>query len=90
MVYLRHRIGGLRILAVAGPLIPDGLDVDSLTLGTPDTITFLFSFSSTPTEISMIVGPAVLGIGAVIGLVYAFVRSYQRAKPSARGSSAEV
>ncbi|WP_324665670.1 DUF3267 domain-containing protein [Haloarcula sediminis] len=75
-------IGVFILLAAGGPLALDALGVDSLTIGTPDTVTFLFSFSSTPTEISMVVGPAVLGIGAVVGLVYAFVRSYRRAKPA--------
>jgi hypothetical protein len=75
-------IGVFILLAAGGPLALDALGVDSLTIGTPDTVTFLFSFSSTPTEISMVVGPAVLGVGAVVGLVYAFVRSYRRAKPA--------
>ncbi len=75
-------VGVFVVLAVAGPLTLDALGVDSLTVGTPDTFTFLFAFSSTPTEISMSVGPGVLGIGAVVGLVYALVRSYRRAKSS--------
>lgn len=83
-------VGVFILLALGGPLVLDGLDVDSLTLGTPDTITFLFSFSSTPTEISMSVGPAVLGVGAVIGLVYAFVRNYRRAKLPTSEPSDEV
>lgn len=82
-------VGVFALIAIGGPLVLDGLGVDSLTLGTPDTITFLFSFSSTPTEVSMSVGPAVLGVGAVIGLVYAFVRSYRRAKPPASERSDE-
>ena len=73
-------VGVFVLLAVGGPLILDALNVTSLTIGTPDTFTFLFAFSSTPTEISMSVGPGVLGIGAVIGLVYAFIRGYQRAR----------
>ena len=73
-------VGVFLVLAVGGPLALDVLGVDSLTIGTPDTLSFLFSFSSTPTEISMSVGPAVLGIGAVVGLLYAFVRSYRRAR----------
>jgi hypothetical protein len=73
-------VGVFLVLAVGGPLTLDAFGVDSLTIGTPDTFSFLFSFSSTPTEISMSVGPAVLGIGAVVGLLYAFVRSYRRAR----------
>lgn len=76
-------VGVFVVLAVGGPLALDVLRVDSLTIGTPDTFTFLFSFSSTPTEISMSVGPAVLGIGAVIGLIYAFIQSYRRTRLSA-------
>ena len=83
-------VGVFVLLGLGGPLILDGLDIDSLTLGTPDTITFLFSFSSTPTEISMSVGPAVLGVGAIIGLIYAFVRSYRRAKLPASEPSDNV
>ena len=73
-------VGVSVLLAVGGPLILDVLNVTSLTIGTPDTFTFLFAFSSTPTEISMSVGPGILGIGAVIGLAYAFIRGYQRAR----------
>ena len=65
------------------------LDIDSLTIGTPDTFSFLFSFTSTPTEFSMSVGAGVLGIGAVIGLLYAFIRSYQLAHTPV-GESDEV
>lgn len=74
-------VGVFLVLAVGGPLVLDILGIDSLTVGTPDTFTFLFAFSSTPTEISMSVGPAVLGLGALIGLIYAFARSYCRARP---------
>lgn len=65
------------------------LDIDSLTIGRPDTFSFLFSFTSTPTEFSMSVGAGVLGIGAVIGLLYAFSRSYQLAHTPV-GESDEV
>jgi hypothetical protein len=73
-------VGVFLVVAVGGPLALDVLGVDSLTIGRPDTFGFLFTFSSTPTEISMSVGPGVLGIGAVVGLLYAFVRSYRRAR----------
>jgi len=68
----------LLAFAVAGPFVLSAMGVDSVTIGTPDTVTYLFSFSNTPTEISMTVGPAVLGVGAVVGLVYALLRSYLR------------
>lgn len=65
-------------LAVAGPSVLSAMGVESLTVGTEGTITYLFSFTNTPTEISMGVGPAVLGVGALFGLAYALVRSYYR------------
>ncbi|MGB9965053.1 DUF3267 domain-containing protein [Halobacterium hubeiense] len=78
-------LGVFVVLAVAGPLTLDALGVTSLTVGTPDTFAFLFAFSSSPTEISMSVGPAVLAIGAVVGLAYAFAQSYRRVrKPGER------
>lgn len=73
-------VGVFLVLAVGGPIALDILGVDALTVGTPDTFSFLFSFTSTPAEISMSVGPGVLGIGAVVGVLYAFIRSYQRAR----------
>ncbi|WP_353634805.1 DUF3267 domain-containing protein [Halobacterium sp. NMX12-1] len=73
-------VGVFVALAVVGPLVLDVLGVTSLTVGTPETFTFLFAFSSSPTEISMSVGPGVLAVGAVVGLVYALVRSYRRAR----------
>lgn len=77
-------VGVFVLLAVGGPLVLDGLGIDSLTVGAPGTLTFLFTFTATPAEISMSVGPAVLGVGAVVGLSYAFVRSYRRAKSPTR------
>ncbi|MUW15086.1 hypothetical protein GJ633_10770 [Halorubrum sp. CBA1125] len=71
-------IGVLVLLAVAGPMLLSALGVESLTIGTPDTITYLFSFVNTPTEISFGVGPGVLSLGAAVGVAYAFVRSYRR------------
>ncbi|NHN46589.1 DUF3267 domain-containing protein [Halostella sp. JP-L12] len=67
----------LLLLAVGGPLALSVLGVESITIGTPGTLTYLFSFVSTPTEIPLGVGPGVLVIGAVGGLAYAFVCSYQ-------------
>jgi len=75
------------LLAIGGPLILDIFGVESLTVGTEGTLTYLFSFASTPTEISMAVGPGVLSIGAVLGLLYAFIRSYRRAREPAGGET---
>jgi len=41
-------VGLFLVLAVGGPLVLDALGVDSLTIGTPGTFSFLFAFSSTP------------------------------------------
>lgn len=71
-------IAVLILLAIGGPIVLSALDVQSLTVGTPGTFTYVFSFVNTPTEISMGVGPGVLGLGAAVGLLYAFVRSHQR------------
>ena len=70
--------GTLVLLAIGGPLLLSLLGVESLTVGTPGTITYLFSFTNTPTEISFGVGPGVLSVGAAIGLGYALLRSYLR------------
>jgi len=70
--------GVLILLAIGGPLLLSVLGIASLSIGTPGTITYLFSFTNTPTEISFGVGPGVLSVGATIGLIYAFLRSYLR------------
>jgi hypothetical protein len=44
------------------------LGVVSLTVGTPGTITYLFSFTNTPTEISFGVGPGVLSGSSTVEL----------------------
>ncbi|WP_277554641.1 DUF3267 domain-containing protein [Halobaculum limi] len=66
------------LLAIGGPLLLSTLGVDSLTIGTPGTVTYVFSFVDTPNEISLGVGPGVLAVGGALGVVYAFVRSYRR------------
>jgi hypothetical protein len=70
------------LIAVGGPLLLSTLGVESLTVGTPGRITYLFAFTNTPDEISFGVGPGVLVVGALVGLVYAFVRTYRRRTPS--------
>ncbi|MFC4987468.1 DUF3267 domain-containing protein [Saliphagus infecundisoli] len=75
-------IGLLAVLAVGGPLVLSALGVESLAVGTDGTVTFLFSFVSTPDEISFAVGPGVLAVGAALGLCYAFARSYRRRRPA--------
>ncbi|GAA0527606.1 Putative zincin peptidase [Halorubrum aquaticum] len=69
------------LLALGGPILLTALGVESLTIGTPGRLTYLFSFVDTPEEVSLGVGPGVLGIGGLIGLAYAFVRTYRREGP---------
>lgn len=71
-------LGTLVGLAIAGPLVLSALGVESITVGTPGTLTYLFSFLNTPTEISFGVGPGVLVVGAAAGLAFALGRSYLR------------
>jgi len=82
--------GVLVLLAIAGPLVLSALGVDSLTIGTPGTPTYLFSFVNTPEEISFGVGPGVLGLGALVGVAYAFVRSYRRGRGLSDDGPSEV
>jgi hypothetical protein len=70
------------LVAIGGPLLLSALSVESLTVGTPGRITYLFAFTNTPDEISLGVGPGVLVVGALLGLVYAFVRTYRRRTPT--------
>lgn len=74
----------LVLLAVAGPFALSALGVDSLTVGRPGTMTYVFTFVDTPSEISLSVGPGVLGVGAAVGLAYALVRGYRRAAADGR------
>jgi hypothetical protein len=73
-------VGVLMALAVAGPFVLSALGVESLTVGEPGTITYLFAFTETAEEISLGVGPGVLVVGAAAGLVYAFGKSYLRGR----------
>jgi len=73
-------VGVLMALAVAGPFFLSALGVESLTVGEPGTITYLFAFTETAEEISLGVGPGVLVVGAAAGLVYAFGKSYLRGR----------
>jgi len=70
------------LLALGGPILLSALGVESVTVGTPGTFTYLFAFVNTPTAVSIGVGPGVLSVGALVGLGYAFVRSYRRGKHS--------
>jgi hypothetical protein len=74
------------LLGLGGPLVLSALGVESLTVGTPGTVTYLFSFVNRPDEISLGVGPGVLSVGALIGLTYALVRSYRRGRRTPHGA----
>ena len=67
------------------PMALLSLDVGSLTLGVPGTITLLFEYRNTPDAFSYSIGPGWLVAGGLIGLVYAFVRTRlrQRIPPKA-------
>jgi hypothetical protein len=68
------------LLALGGPILLSALGVESVTVGAPGTITYLFAFVNTAEEISISLGPGVLSVGGLLGLLYAFVRSYRRGK----------
>jgi hypothetical protein len=68
----------LVVLGALSPFVLSALGITSLTVGTPDTLWFLFSFSETPTEISYSVGPGAAVVGTALGLCYALLRAYLR------------
>lgn len=56
----------------------NALNVDSFTLGTPGTVTHVFSYLNTLKEIAIVI---VLGIpidGGLVGLVISFVQYFWR------------
>ncbi|WP_435066356.1 DUF3267 domain-containing protein [Halobaculum sp. EA56] len=71
-------VGILVALSFGGLFLLDALGVGSFTLGTPETITFVVEYVNSPEEISVSVGLGVPVLGALIGLVYSFLRSYRR------------
>lgn len=71
-------IGLVIILSFGGLFVLDALNVGSVTVGRPGTITFVFAYLNTPEEISVTVGFGVQVVGALVGLIYSFVRSYRR------------
>src|SRR6056297_2780422 len=58
------------LLALAGPILLSALGVESITVGTPGTLTYLFAFVNTAEEISISLGPGVLSVGGLLGLLY--------------------
>ena len=61
------------------------LGVGPVTVGEPDTITFVFAYVNTPEEIPVSVGSGVPVVDALCGLVYSFARSYRRQRRSRGG-----
>lgn len=80
-------VGLFVLLGVGGPFVLSAIGVDAITVGRPGTITYLFSFVSRPDEISLGVGPAVLVLGALSGLLYAFARTVLRRRERPRPSA---
>ena len=68
------------LLAVGGPFLLSALGVESLTIGTEGTLTYLFSFVNTAEEFSIGVDSGVLRVGALLDVVCVFVQSYRRGK----------
>lgn len=71
-------VGLLIALSFGGLFVFDALNVGSLTVGRPGTITFVFAYLNTPKAISISVGFGIPVLGGLLGLVYSFVRSYRR------------
>ncbi|WP_323190548.1 DUF3267 domain-containing protein [Halostella sp. PRR32] len=76
-------VGLLVVLSFGGLFILDALNVGSVTVGRPGTITFVFEYINRPGEISISVGLGLPVLGGLLGLAYSFVRSYQRARKPA-------
>lgn len=73
-------VGMVVVLSTGGSFILPRFGVDSFTIGIPGTITHLFSFTATQMEVSASVGPGLLVVGALLGLLYALVRTYLRGR----------
>lgn len=82
-------VGILVVLSFGGLFVLDALGVGSVTVGEPDTITFVFAYVNTPEEISVSVGSGVPVAGALCGLLYSFARSYRRQRRTTDGRSGD-
>lgn len=76
-------IGLLVVLSFGGLFVLDALNAGSFTIGEPGTSTFVFAYVNTPEEISISIGFGIPVIGALLGLVYSFARTYQRQRQPA-------
>lgn len=71
-------VGLLVVLSFGGLLVLDALNAGSFTLGRPGTVTYVFAYVNTPTEISISIGPGIPIVGAAGGLLYSFFKTYRR------------
>lgn len=71
-------VGLLVLISFGGLFVLDALNVGSFTLGTPGTVTYVFSYLNSPEEIAIGIGLGVPIIGGIIGLIFSFVRSFRR------------
>lgn len=83
-------VAAFLLVGIAGPVLLSALDVQSITLGTPGTFTYLFDHTETPDSVSFGVGMGWTVIGAFLGLAYALVKSHLRHRRVARGADADV
>jgi len=71
-------VGSLFLLGFVGPFVLLALGVESITVGNPGTVTYVFSYVDSATELSFGVGPGVFVLGGVLGLAYGLARNYRR------------
>ncbi|MDS0477208.1 DUF3267 domain-containing protein [Natrinema sp. 1APR25-10V2] len=73
--------GGVLIVALTvGVLVPfvlAAVGAGSVLLGIPDSPLYIFEFSRTPNGVEFSAGPGIVIIGAIIGLLYGYIRSGQ-------------
>ena len=66
------------VVGVLTPLVLSAIGVGAITIGIPDSPLFLFEFVRTNGGIEFTAGPGMLIVGAVIGLLYAYIRARRR------------
>jgi hypothetical protein len=71
-------VAALVLVGLGGPVLLSALGVTSITVGTPDTITFLFSYTETPNSLSFAIGMGWTVVGGAVGIAYALVRNARR------------
>ena len=71
-------VGILLILSIGGLFVLDALNIGSIAVGTPGTVTHIFAYRNTPEEISISIGLGVPILGGLVGLLFSFIRSFRR------------